>query len=69
LPANRVEGRIAREVSGVRKTLATAFAEGAKAGRQHACTFDTLMHPEPETSIPTSGAWSGHSSNDGIGLV
>jgi hypothetical protein len=42
LPAVRVKGRIAREVSGVRKTLTTAFAEDAKAGRQHACTFDTF---------------------------
>jgi hypothetical protein len=39
----------------------------AKAGRQHACTFDTLIYPEPETSVSTSGAWSGLSSNDGGG--
>jgi hypothetical protein len=42
LPAIRVKGRIAREVSGIRKTLTTAFAGGAKAGRQHACTFNTF---------------------------
>jgi hypothetical protein len=63
-PAIRVKGRIAREVSGVRKTLTTAACgEIAKAGRQHACTFDTLIYPEPE--IPTSRTWSGLSSNDG----
>jgi hypothetical protein len=39
--------------------------EIAKAGRQHACTFDTLIDPEPE--IPTSRTWSGLSSNDGGG--
>jgi hypothetical protein len=42
---------------------------GAKAGRQLACTFDTLIYPEPETSVSTSRTWSGLSSNDGIGLV
>jgi hypothetical protein len=65
-PAIRVKGRIAREVSGVRKTLTTAVCgEIAKAGRQHACTIDTLIYPEPE--IPTSRTWSGLSSNDGSG--
>jgi hypothetical protein len=41
--------------------------EIAKAGRQHACTFDTLIYPEPETSVSTSRTWSGLSSNDGGG--
>ena len=41
--------------------------EIARAGRQHACTFDTLMYPEPETSLSTSRTWSGLSSNDGRG--
>jgi len=67
-PAIRVKGRIAREVSGVRKTLTTAACgEIAKAGRQHACTFDTLIYPEPE--ISTSRTWSGLSSNDGSRFV
>ncbi|MBR1223625.1 MULTISPECIES: hypothetical protein [unclassified Bradyrhizobium] len=37
------------------------------AGRQHACTFDTLIYPEPETSVSTSRTWSGLSSNDDRG--
>jgi hypothetical protein len=31
------------------------------------CTFDTLIYPEPETTVSTSRTWSGLSSNDGRG--
>jgi len=49
LPAIRVKGRIAREVSGVRKSWRPLFAGGATAGRQLACTFGTY---------DLSGAWN-----------
>jgi hypothetical protein len=48
-PAIRVKGRIAREVLEVRGSLATAVRRVlATAGRQHACTFDTLIYPGVE---------------------
>jgi len=42
LPAIRVKGRIAREVSGSANPNDRVLREGAKAGRQHACTFGTF---------------------------
>jgi hypothetical protein len=41
----------------------------ATAGRQHACTFDTLIYPGPENERIDLKTGSGLSSNDGIGFV
>jgi hypothetical protein len=46
-PAIRVKGRIAREVSGSANPN-DRLARIARAGRQHACTFDTLMARIPQ---------------------
>jgi hypothetical protein len=65
LPAIRVKGRIAREVSGFRKTLTTArCGKSQKRAGSMPSTFGTLIYPEPR-SVSTSGTWSRLSSNDG----
>jgi len=49
--------------------------EGATAGRQHDCTFDTLdklvrdLNEAIGLGISTFKTWSGLSSNDGSGFV
>jgi hypothetical protein len=51
-PAIRVQGRIAREVSGFRKPNdRSPRSKIARTGRQHACTFGTLIYPEPENEL------------------
>jgi hypothetical protein len=52
LPAIRVKGRIGRESVRVPQILTTASQAFARAGRQLACTFDTLMARIPQKWIP-----------------
>jgi hypothetical protein len=66
-PAIRVKGVSHVKCQGSANPNDRSLREIAKAGRQHACTFDTLIYPEPETSVSTSRTWSGLSSNDGRG--
>jgi len=79
MPAVTVKGRIARAVSEVRKTLKRPLLRNRRNGPAGACTFDTLNNlircrneviDLGSTFKPsTFKTWSGHSSNDGSGLV
>jgi hypothetical protein len=69
LPAIRVKGRIAREVSGSANPNDRYLREAQKRAGSMPARSVRLIYPEPETSVSTSRTWSGLSSNDGIGLV